>query len=178
MRIAIDGAQSTGKTTLFHALHASFQCDFTFIPEGARVIGPQMGIASPEDWLPVLSKQELLVEFFTRLRDWQIAQEAASTAFIVDCSFILHRAYRDYFGASEVRFPESQYDLILFCPTGGVPFSQDGFRFERGREQVETRYLELVENRSYGTLVKLPSGIERVITAEREIARHCEHRFR
>lgn len=169
MRIAIDGVQSTGKTTLFEALRKRNITGLSCIPEAARVTAPSMGITSPETWNRVLTNRDLTLEFFSRLKRWQEEQERSAESFIVDSSFFIHQAYKEYFGVSGIDFLDRTYDLILFLPTIGMPFREDGFRFSTGREEVEQLYLTIINSSHSGEFVKLPFGRDRFFAAEREI---------
>jgi nicotinamide riboside kinase len=173
MRIAIDGVQSTGKTTLFNQLHGIVPNCVEFIPEASRSIAKAVGIASRSDWEGVVSDRARLLGFFSHLETWQAEREKSALHFVVDSSFYLHSAYRTYLGVGESEKLRS-YDLILFCPAAHVPFEHDGFRFEGGRDEVEQIYRSLIVKEFNGPFIELPPGSTRIAIAQRHIVQLFE----
>jgi nicotinamide riboside kinase len=167
LRIAIDGAQSTGKTTVFNHLRNAFRSAATFIPEASRKIALDFGVAQTSDWPELLSNPSRLREFFDAEEKWQRSAEDASDMFVADSSLLLVQAYRCHF-EQDYRFHctfGSRYDVILYCPLseGGV---SDGFRFLDGRPAVAKAYEAIVLEQFHGDFIELPFGPSRLQTAE------------
>ena len=171
VRIAIDGAQSTGKTTLFELLRLAFSGDLAFIPEAARVLAPEFGVQRAEDWPQLLSDKTRLQKFFDAEEEWQLKQQIASSAFVVDSSLMLTWAYRRHFQCSEPAHPDlaGHYDLVLYCPLRH-PSHNDGFRFVVGRTSIDSHYKRIAQSVFVGKLVELPESPSlRVSVAEQAI---------
>lgn len=166
LRIAIDGAQSTGKTTLQAGLRSSLGSEFLFIPEASRIIAPRFGITEATHWEPFLKDKERLALFFEAERLWQLEQETDASDFIVDSSLFMIAAYRLLFGIkTEIApFLSAVYDAILYCPVLDEP-KEDGFRFLRGRAKADQTYRALIAQYFRGSFFRLPSGDSRLIAA-------------
>ena len=167
LRIAVDGAQSTGKTTIFDSLERSFRTSFTFIPEASRSIAPKFGVSRASDWPRLLSDADALRAFFNAEEEWQRSAEDRSNAFVVDSSLLLVQAYRQRFEPG-YRLQETfanRYDLILYCPVAEEGIS-DGFRFLNGRAEVAYIYESIALKHFRGTFTRLPDGLARSHTAE------------
>jgi nicotinamide riboside kinase len=173
-RIAIDGAQSTGKSTLLQALFPTFHKRLTFITEASREIAPRFSIECERDWHRLLGNKKLLEEFFAAEEQWQADQQAAAReGFVIDSSLMLTWAYRRHFlceDPADSRFT-GQYDLVLYCPPGAALSRVDGFRFLTGREAIDMRYREIVKRVLEGVMVTLPIGVERLSLAVAEITK-------
>ncbi len=156
LRVAIDGAQSTGKTTLWRQLRDHYGTQFDFIPEVSREIVPRFGILSATDWPVLLADRVRLLAFFEAEEQWLIKQER-SRRFVTDSSLYAIQAYRSVFhfpiNGPILEFP--RYDLLLFCAL--VPFSPDGFRFLEHREHIDVAYRQIVGTRCKEALVILPT---------------------
>jgi nicotinamide riboside kinase len=163
LRIGIDGAQGTGKTSLVAALREHYGGRFEYIPEAARIIGPVFGVHVAADWPALLADKERLEAFFDAEETWVTARERAAGSFIIDSSLWLVAAYRAFFACREgVRAAASQtYDLLLCCGLSS-PVVDDGFRFAEGQSEVDARYRRLLGQSFQGTTVFLPSGESRV----------------
>lgn len=167
LRIAIDGAQATGKTTLYRHLESRYREHFAFVPEASRVIAPAFDIRSEIDWQRLLSDHGRLEAFFTQEEAWQERMEQ-SPMFVVDSSMYMIQAYRRYFGHGVARRDLSdKYDAILFCPTINAAYTSDGFRFEIGRERIEQLYLDVTREDYSGAVYRMPGGDARFTEAER-----------
>ena len=138
--IAIDGAMSTGKTTLFRAIQSEFGDRLVYVPEAAREVAPDFGISTIDDWAPLLNDPVRLEHFFVREERWLTEQLDKPLPCLVDSSHYVIAAYRRHFGAGAPSpFDSSRYALILYCPPT-FDASTDGFRFTDGRASVD-RYL-------------------------------------
>jgi hypothetical protein len=87
MRIAIDGTQSTGKTTLLTALREEHLGDFVFLDEAARRLAPHVGISVTKDWAALFESPSRHLEFLRRLFAYQSSLEAEARHFMVDGSY-------------------------------------------------------------------------------------------
>ena len=163
---SIDGAQSTGKTTLFNHLRQQFADLATFIPEASRTVAERFGVHTMGDWPRLLADAQQLQRFFEAEESWQKTAESQSSTFIADSSLHLIQAYRQYFGAaarSDATKP--RYDLILYCPatTGGVG---DNFRFLQGRADIDRICRGILSRDHDGQLLELPVNLSRLSQAE------------
>jgi nicotinamide riboside kinase len=157
LRVAIDGAQSTGKTTLWRQLREHYGTQLDFIPEVSREIAPRFGIISVTDWPVLLADRVRLLAFFKAEEEWLMKQERSSR-FLTDSSLYAIQAYRSVFhlpiNRAILEFP--RYDLLLYCALASQ-FSPDGFRFLEHREHVDAAYRQIVGACCKQTLVELPS---------------------
>lgn len=158
-RIAIDGVQSTGKTTLFERLRARFGSRFGYVSEASRAVAPGFGVHRASDWDSLLNDQDRLRKFFAALEQWQVQAEDAHDAVIIDSSLFLHFAYKQVLlGESDPELAIRRgYDLILYCPTG-TAFVEDGFRMATGRDAVATAHREALQQHFDGTFSRMPMG--------------------
>lgn len=132
-RIAIVGAQGTGKTTLAEAL--AKEVGLPLIREGARELSELMEVQSPDQLGPILA-QFLQQAILTR----QIVLENYFGDFISDRSTVDCYAYwQKLFGGLVsleltnlyerlARVHARQYQLIAFCPIE-FPLEDDSFRY-------------------------------------------------
>ena len=97
-RVAIDGAQSTGKTTLFDQLRSTLSDRARFIPEASREVAGRFGVVGTADWAGLIADQSRLREFFEAEEEYQRLAEGGGGSFVVDSSIYQIRAYREYFG--------------------------------------------------------------------------------
>jgi nicotinamide riboside kinase len=155
LRIAIDGAQSSGKTTLWTQLEQLYATDFVFIPEAARQVAPSFGVEAAGDWSRLLGDKNRLEAFFCAEEKWQGEQECRER-FISDSSLYLIQAYRRVFGLqqNERVLQQTRYDLVFYCGIN-LPVSDDGFRFVKCRDEVDLVYRELLASRFLGLVVEL-----------------------
>lgn len=162
MRIAIDGVQCSGKTTLLEQLKELLYTNVAVIPEGARLIGAQHGVAKDDDWAALRSDEVRARAFFQDLEQWQIDEEERQP-FIIDSSMVLHYCYRKLFGlpTQDLLGRVERYDLILYLERVHE-CEKDGFRFLDGRDFVEDVYnteaLPLIGSRC----IWLPLGADRL----------------
>jgi hypothetical protein len=172
VRIAIDGAQGTGKSTLLDQLAAHYRDRFFFIPEASRHVAPGFGVTSAETWSSLLADPVRLSEFFEAEEKWVIEREEAVADFVIDSSLWVVAAYRKYFHCGgDTRLAESrEYGLILYCPITGAP-ELDGFRFVQGQHEVDQAYRELVSANFGGQISILPPATDRFWAAVAEIER-------
>jgi nicotinamide riboside kinase len=166
LKIAIDGAQSTGKTTLLKELASYFGSRFAYIPEASRIVAGRFGVHASSDWNELFSKKELLNEFFFEELRWQREQESQAESFIVDSSLLLVAAYRLLFGIHEAQeeFVTEPYDLILYCPVLD-PGIEDGFRFLSKRQDLDSIYRQLISEYHPSSFLELPPGEARLQAA-------------
>jgi nicotinamide riboside kinase len=157
LRVAIDGAQSTGKTTLWEQLQDRYSCKLVFIPEASRQIAPRFGIRGAPDWPALVSDMLRLGTFFAAEEEWQLNQELCDVGFVSDSSLYLIQAYRLAFGlpVNEVVLKHARYDVLFHCPVANS-FRPDGFRFLARREEIDAAYTRIVSERFAGHVVKLP----------------------
>jgi hypothetical protein len=81
VRISVDGAQSTGKTTLVEYLKGFYKDHFVYIPEASREIAPSFGVHNSLDWAELIRDPERLRCFFDREEQWLTEQEPRSMLF-------------------------------------------------------------------------------------------------
>jgi nicotinamide riboside kinase len=166
MRVAIDGTQSTGKTTLLTALREKNLAGFAFLDEAARQLAPRLGINLTQDWAALFESPSRHLGFLRDLYQYQSSLEKGAGQFIVDGSLYKILAYASVFGFSldevAANISEISYDLIVYCPPN-VAFLGDGFRYEEKRTEVAEE-LESLYTRFYrGSLIVADgSTIERV----------------
>lgn len=174
VRVAIDGAQATGKTTLLRQLQAHFGPRLTYIEEASRVIAPEFGVIAKDDWPKLLTNAERLQRFFEREEEWLSCQEEMSGRFVVDSSVYMVHAYRTLFGAlAGVHLRNQRYDLVLYCPLIGEG-QLDGFRFLEGRDAVDRIYRTVVASHFDGEFIELPAGEQRLQAAAARIEQLLE----
>jgi nicotinamide riboside kinase len=163
MRVAIDGTQSTGKTTLLTALREEHLGDFIFLNEAARRLAPQVGISVTEDWAALFESPSRHLEFLRRLFAYQSSLEAEARHFMVDGSLYKILAYALTFGFAvddvTASTNEISYDLIVYCPPN-IAFQDDGFRYQENRDELAAR-LEQLYDRLYGGRLMIASGSTR-----------------
>ncbi len=168
MRIAIDGAQSTGKTTLLCQLSKThLNLRYSFIEEASRHVAANFGIVTAADWQKLLGDKDRLRHFFDAEESWQLAHEKMGTSWIIDSSFFLTAAYRKFFGI-EINLPllsSRSYDLILYCPVESCNMVENGFRFSVGRAEVDRIYREIISCYYFGKILELPGGTMRLALA-------------
>src|SRR5690349_17048047 len=171
MLIAIDGAQSTGKTTLFEQLRAYYASGFFFSEEPARVIAPLFEVATSADWSGLLTNTAQLSRFFDEEERIRIECQATHRDIVEDSSLYLIAAYRLTFDVPHDAqlLHGAPYDLIMYCPLD-VEIEADGFRFLERRETVDTMYRHLVSQHHHGRFVELPCGDARLDAARAAIA--------
>jgi|HubBroStandDraft_4_1064222.scaffolds.fasta_scaffold142261_2 nicotinamide riboside kinase len=157
LRVAIDGAQSTGKTTLWQQLREHYGSYLQFIPEASREIAPGFGIASATDWSVLLANPLRLQAFFEAEEQWLVRQECPDR-FVTDSSLYLIQAYRRVFNlpVNETLLESTRYDLLLYCTLVSPP-SEDGFRFLGRREQIDATYRNIVGGWCKPAFIELPS---------------------
>jgi nicotinamide riboside kinase len=155
-RIAIDGAQSTGKTTLWTELQDHYGSKLLFIREAARAIAADFGIFEAADWPSLLSDVPRLAAFFAAEEEWQLTQELSGSGFVSDSSLYLIQAYKVAFGfpVDDAVLKRARYDVLFHC-TNVNPFTPDGFRFVAHREQVDLEYRKIITNCCTGRIVEL-----------------------
>lgn len=146
MLIGIDGAQASGKTTCWNALKPVLSSSkVAFVPEMARIVAPQFGVEAVEHWDSLLTDEPRLREFFEAelalLRQLELGAQHA----IIDSSALLITAYARIFLRERFAPPEwARYDWIFYCEPWPTP-DVDGFRFIRGRSEVDHAYREVVD---------------------------------
>jgi nicotinamide riboside kinase len=177
MRIAIDGASSSGKTTLLNELRPLLGPKVQCIEEASRFVAPRHGVAGPADWLRLIDEKDRLVEFFADIEDWQSRSEE-HPHFVVDSSMLIHYCYRRVFrsiNTLDLAKRVSRYDLVLYCEIGPVA-QQDDFRTLHGREEFLQIYEGEVKPALADKLVALPWNSARALTALKIIeARWLSH---
>ena len=170
IRIAVDGVQCTGKTTLFNALQVRYATRFTFIPEAARVVAPLCHIFTEADWQRVHADPDRLAAFYAIEEQWQMTAEDDAGDFIADGSLFVTAAYRQYFGLDpHIHLAVSRCYSILLCCCPSVTFATDGFRFSRGRDDIDILFNNILEQHYTGSVIYLPSGPERPDAAIRAV---------
>lgn len=174
IRIAVDGAQSTGKTTLVGKLAERYGDGFSYLDEAAIVVAPQFSVQREDDWAPLIRSPGRLQAFFDAEERAQRANERSARSFVADGSRLLIWAYRQHFLAP-TPIPAPTYDLILFCGIESE-FTSDGFRFAGGREAVDRLYRASVFGVLSERLVELPAWEMRYEAAFVAVDRLLEQR--
>lgn len=164
LRIAIDGAQSTGKTTLAAALQLELGPRMRLIPDAARAVALASGVATASDWEGLLADRHRLELFFGLEETWQASQEARPGSFVADGSRALIAAYRAWLDCAPPRLVGPLYDLVLYCGID-IPFVEDGFRFSRGRVEVDALYRARYAATAASRFVCVPPGAGRLPAA-------------
>ena len=168
MRISIDGAQSTGKTTLHLMLSKTLLGSrYIFIPEASREIAPMFGVRTAHDWPKLLTDEKRLKEFFDAEENWQLERQGAGDRWITDSSLYIIAAFKLFFGLAvdKTLLASNLYDLILYCATKDSALEKNGFRFLQGRDEVDSIYRGLISTFYRGAFFELPSGPGRMDVA-------------
>jgi predicted ATPase len=156
MRVAIDGTQSTGKTTLFTALREENLTGFAFLDEAARKLAPRLGINVTEDWVALFGSPSRHLEFLRELYQYQSSVESGAAQFVADGSLYKILAYGLVFGFAvddiTASTSEISYDLIIYCPSN-IAFQDDGFRYQEKRDQLAERLESLHQRFHRGMLI-------------------------
>lgn len=162
MKIAIDGTQSVGKTTLFEALKDKL-LGWNFIPELARTVAPQFNLESHKDWSELISNRKKYNSFIEIMIEQQQNKEK-STPFIIDSSIYRTIAYAHFNGLDICNeyIKKIHYDLIIFCPIE-FDYIDDGFRYSNGREEVDTELRYLIKKNHRGNVVELAGSTQQRI---------------
>jgi NadR type nicotinamide-nucleotide adenylyltransferase len=159
-RVAIVGAESTGKTTLARALAEHYRtrggvwAATRWVPEYGRLYCEEkLALARRDDpglWIGDLSWEAgeftLIVE-----RQWageEAAARSGSPVLVCDTDAFATSLWQErYVGPPAPEFPAT-HDLWLLTDTHGVPFVQDGWRDgEAIREQMSERFRAELERR-------------------------------
>ena len=130
MKVAIDGAQSVGKSTLYQHMK-SFLANWYFIPEIVRGVSPKYGLNSRKDWEKLISDKNKYTEFMRMIIERQFFFERDSNL-VVDSSIYRVVAYANVAGLNvfDEYLTQVKYDLIIYCPIE-FSFIEDGFRFSQ-----------------------------------------------
>jgi nicotinamide riboside kinase len=170
MRIAIDGAQSTGKTTLWTDLKKQMAEPLIFIPEIGSLIGKNdYGIQSSKDWVGLLKNHDRCKKFIDNVIAYQLQQEDIMF-FIVDSSLyrVSTLAYLTNNSVSEIEMAKYKYDLIFYCPIE-FEYVEDRFRTPYLRVESDQFLRNTIQKFHKGNLVEM-SG-----TREERLATALEH---
>jgi predicted ATPase len=153
-RVAIDGAASTGKTTLLAALACETEGWFV-IEEAVRSIAASYGVRAAAQWPVVLDDPVKYRGLSERLLECQLASEQRAP-FISDGSIYKIYAYARVGGVDlgADRLRRAAYDLIIYCPLEFTPVSDD-FRFVEGREAVDRELRGLIREHHLGRLLEV-----------------------
>ena len=146
MKIAITGAQGVGKTTLAEQINRDYP-DFKILPEAARLaqeIGYKLDqTATTETELWLITKQ--------------IELESGEGKWVADRSCIDLLAYIQHLFSEESSLIEfatttlvpkfSNYDLVLYLPSGQFAISDDGLRSTdiKFQEDIDRRIRDVLE---------------------------------
>ncbi|MFD3627323.1 AAA family ATPase [Streptomyces sp. NPDC058698] len=158
MRIALTGSSSTGKTTLANALlrDARFKNYATEIRTiNARNILAGLGYSAMDKMTREESRYFQLAYYVQKEADERRTKES----FITERSFVDVAAYwieRDTYDRSDFEQrilvdpcaeAARTYDIHIYLPFGGVPFSPDGWRSEDRafHERIDRRIRRLLE---------------------------------
>ena len=162
-RIAIDGAQCSGKTTLLGELSRRLGGEYALIPEAARVIAPQFGVTSLSDWPRLLEDHQELARFFHEELCWLSVQQTTSATFLCDSSHFVVEAYRRTLLGHELPLSDatlsSSYNMVLYCEP--VELESDGFRFFEKRDSVIEQYSQVLNEAFSGRVERLLPGPNR-----------------
>jgi nicotinamide riboside kinase len=157
MKIAVMGAECTGKTQLAKALAEAFSAQY--LPELLR------GFCQRHQRLPLVHEQAHIMAA-------QIAQEAAcARSAVVDCPPLMTAIYSAHYFDDQTLFEQAlshqrSYDLTLLCAPD-LPWQADGFMRDGPavQQQVAARISEaLAQHRIPHTMVS-GSGEERFTQA-------------
>ena len=162
-RIAIDGSQSTGKTTAFEQIKSLLygNRDMHFIEETAGVVAKhKMNIKTDRDWEILLNDRERYKLFVSLLVAKQIEEETA-ISFISDSSLYRIYAYAMENGVNvtDAELSKVKYDLVLYCPIE-FEFVHNEFRSIHLRENVDERLLSLIRKYHKGKFLEIKGSIE------------------
>lgn len=146
MKIALTGAQGTGKTTLANQIKTEFP-EMKMLPEAARLALEagykldQTATIETELWL--ILKQ---IELEQTQGSW-VADRCA-----IDLLAYIHYLFPKEEGLIEVSVKTlepliSKYDLIILLPSGQFPIEADGVRFvnQEFQEQIDKRVRYILE---------------------------------
>jgi NadR type nicotinamide-nucleotide adenylyltransferase len=159
-RVAIVGAESTGKTTLARELAARFAT--AWVPEFARgYLAARGGVCEPRD-LPVIAREQAAAEE-------RLAREA-NRVLICDTDLVTTALWGErYFGACDPVVQslarERRYDLTLLCEND-QPGVDDGLRDSPGhREWFRERFVRELSKRQRPLHVVRGAGPGRLAAA-------------
>ncbi|MBU0598723.1 ATP-binding protein [Patescibacteria group bacterium] len=145
MKLALTGAQSTGKTTLAKELSKLF--NLPLITEQSRTVIKQFNVTAPK-----YLKEEELPDFQWKLFASQIIEEQSKKNFISDRCPTCFAAYASQFCKDETFIKEyaqkienylllvKPYDLIIYVPPM-FPIEDDGIRSSSEEVQHKTDLL-------------------------------------
>jgi nicotinamide riboside kinase len=162
-KIAIDGSQSTGKTTVFEQIKSLLDgnSDIHFIEEMAGVVAKnEMNVKTAKDWEMLLNDRERYNLFVSLLVAKQTEKESA-IPFISDSSLYRIYAYAMENGVdiTEAELTKVKYDLVLYCPIE-FEFVHNDFRSIHLRESVNERLLGLIKKYHKGKFLEIKGSIE------------------
>jgi NadR type nicotinamide-nucleotide adenylyltransferase len=169
-RVAILGAESTGKTTLAQNLARHFNT--VWVPEFARAyLEPSGGICTLED-MPVIARGQAAAE--------DQAARDANRVLICDTELMTTAFWHErYWGwcpdeiARLARERAERYRLFLLCDSA-APWIGDGLRDSPGhREWFQQRFLQKLQQRRLPYVVLSGSYAERTAAAIRAVEAAC-----
>ncbi len=158
MRIAVDGAHGTGKTTLLEALSTHIP-SWNIIEEGARELARDFGVSSTEDWESLYQDEGRHRKFLLALVRRQEERERTQP-FLSDGS--IYRIFA-YARTAAIDIPSgpllrARYDLIAYCPLD-FPIKKDGLRFTHARESVDDELRKIIVAFHRGPLILIRGSV-------------------
>jgi len=164
MKIAIDGAESTGKTSLLDGLDRKAYQGYTFISEvGSKIACSLYGVSSPSDWESLFANSDRYYRFCRDiLSAQQTAERNSQENYFIDSS--IYRLYA-YAFINGIRMDASllksfYYDIVFFCPIEFDPI-EDGFRTTSLRAQVDSTLRSLLDEYHKGEIIYLTGSLSK-----------------
>ena len=159
-RIGLTGSGSSGKSSL--AVELSKALEIPFVSSVSRSVFEARGLKeSDQHNLTPVERFSLQKDIFAAYRSNLWTYITDGNGFVADRTAIDHMCYmlyrcNDIITQADIesieeftRFNLSQFDLIVFCPSGVVPLIDDGFR------EVKIGYQYLMDIAMRGLLEKM-----------------------
>lgn len=162
MRVAIDGTQSSGKSTLLTGIRATGLFPGVRMVEevGSSVAQSKYGIREASDWGRLYGDKDAYRLFFLDVAAVQTDVERTDN-FVIDSSLYRLEAYRIFQQMSKTPIvcTDCRYDLILWC-CADFGYVSDGFRSTHGRVEIERILEDIISRQHTGKVVILRGNKE------------------